>query len=37
MYSINSTTITLTQGDSFYCTLTLTKNGYPYEVKHGTF
>lgn len=30
MYKIDGTTITLTKGDSFFCTLTLTKNGQPY-------
>ena len=30
MYKINGTTITLTKGDSFYCQLTLTKDGETY-------
>lgn len=30
MYKINGTTITLTKGDSFYCQLTLTKDGATY-------
>ena len=30
MYRIDGTAITLTKGDSFYCTLTLKKNGTAY-------
>lgn len=30
MYKIDGTTITLTKGDSFYCQLTLTKDGETY-------
>lgn len=35
MYAINATTITLTKGDSFYCTLELFKNGEVYEPAEG--
>lgn len=35
MYKIDGLTITLTKGDSFYCTLTLTRNGQPYEPAEG--
>ena len=35
MYSINGTTITLTKGDSFYCQLTLTKDGESYTPDQG--
>lgn len=35
MYSINGTTITLTKGDSFYCQLSLTKDGESYTPEQG--
>ena len=35
MYRIDGTKISLTRGDSFFCTLTLTKNGQPYTPAQG--
>ena len=35
MYSIKGTTITLTKGDSFYCQLTLKKDGQTYTPEQG--
>ena len=35
MYKINGTTITLTKGDSFYCQLSLMKNGQAFTPSEG--
>lgn len=35
MYKINGTTITLTKGDSFYCSIELKQNGQAYTPQEG--
>lgn len=35
MYSIKGTTITLTQGDTFRCQVSITQDGQPYELQEG--
>lgn len=35
MYSINGTTIKLTQGDTFRCQVCITQDGQPYELQEG--